>query len=71
MLASLLHDENTVQALSPSAITSNAGNVSTHGNSTSCSKTEQIAPSANSEIIKHYFCSDTVFKLGNKILNQM
>ena len=43
ILVSLLKDENTVQALSPSVITSTAGNVSTHGNSTSCSKTEQIA----------------------------
>ena len=42
-LVSLLQDENTVQALSPSVITSTAGNVSTHGNSTSCSKTEKIA----------------------------
>ena len=43
ILVSLLKDENTVQALSPSVITSTAGNVSTHGNSTSCSKIEQIA----------------------------
>ena len=37
VLASLLQDENTVQALNPSVITSTAGNVSTHGNSTFCS----------------------------------
>ena len=69
----LLQDENTVQALSTvqaSVITSTAGNVSTHGNSSSCSKTEQIAPLANSERIKGYFCSDTVFNLSNKVLSQ-
>ena len=60
ILASLLRDENTVQASSPSVITSTAGNVSTHWNSTSCSKTEQEAPLANSERMKGYFCSDTV-----------
>ena len=32
ILASLLQGENTVQALSPSVITSTAGNVSTHRN---------------------------------------
>ena len=52
ILASLLQDENTVQTLSPSVITSTTGNVSTHGNSFSCSKTEQEAPPANSERIK-------------------
>ena len=35
-----------------SVVTSTSGNVSTHGNSTSCSKTEKIAPPANSERIK-------------------
>ena len=58
------------QPLSPSVITSTAGNASTHGNSTSCSKTEQIAPPANSEKIKDYFCSNTVFNLINKVLSQ-
>ena len=49
ILASLLQDKNTVQALSLSVITSTAENVLTHGNSsTSCSKAEQIAPPANS-----------------------
>ena len=52
ILTSLLLDENTVQALSSSVIAGTAGNVSTHGNSASCSKTEQIAPPANSERIK-------------------
>ena len=52
ILAFLLQDENTVQAISPSVITSTTGNVSTHGNSTSCSKKEQIAPPANSKRIK-------------------
>ena len=52
ILASLLQDENTVQALSLSVIASTAGNVSTHGNSTSCFKTKQIAPPANSKRIK-------------------
>ena len=37
ILASFLQDENTVQASSPSVTTSTAGNVSSHGNSTSCS----------------------------------
>ena len=69
ILASLLEDENIVQALSPSDITSTAGNVSTHGKSTSCFKTEQIAPLANSERIKGYFCSNTVFNLSNKVLS--
>ena len=36
ILASLLQDKNTVQALSPSVVTSTSGNVSTHGNRTSC-----------------------------------
>ena len=44
ILASLLQDENNVQALSPSVIISTAGNSSTHANSISCSKTEQITP---------------------------
>ena len=70
ILASLLQDENTVQALSPSVITSTAGNVSTHGNRTSCFKTEQKPPPASSERIKGYFCSDTVFNLSNKVLSQ-
>ena len=70
ILASLLQDENTVQALSPSVVTSTAGNVSTHGNRTSCFKTEQKAPPANSERMKGYFCSDTVFNLSNKVLSQ-
>ena len=70
ILASLLQDENTVQALSPSVITSTAENVSTHGNSTSCSKTEQEATPANSERIKGYFCLDTVFNLSNEVLSQ-
>ena len=70
ILASLLREENTVQTLSPSVITRTAGNVSTHGNSTSCSKTEQEAPPANSERIKSYFCSDTVFNLSNKVLSE-
>ena len=48
ILASLLQDKNTVQALSLSVITSTAENVLTHGNSTSRSKAEQIAPPANS-----------------------
>ena len=65
-----MKDKNTVQALSPSVITGTAGNVSTHGNNISCSKTEQIAPPANSEKIKGYFCSDTVFNLSNKVLSQ-
>ena len=33
-------------------------------------QTEQIAPLANSERIKGYFCSDTVFNLSNKVLSQ-
>ena len=33
-------------------------------------QTEQIAPPANSERIKGYFCSDTVFNLSNKVLSQ-
>ena len=33
ILASLLQDENTVHALSPSVIISTAGNISTHSNS--------------------------------------
>ena len=70
ILASLLQDENTVQALSPSVVTSTAGNVSTHGNCTSCFKTEQKPPPASSERIKGYFCSDTVFNLSNKVLSQ-
>ena len=70
ILASLLQDENTVQALSPSVVTSTAGNVSTHGNRTSCFKTEQKPPPASSERIKGYFCSDTVFNLSNKVLSQ-
>ena len=70
VLASLLQDENTVQALNPSVITSTAGNVSTHGKSTSCSKAEQIAPPANSKKLKGYFCSGTVFNLSNKVLSQ-
>ena len=40
ILASLLQHENSVEALSPSVFTSTTGNVSTHGNSTSCSKTK-------------------------------
>ena len=58
MIASLLQDKNTVQALSPSVITSTAGNVSTHGNSTFCSKTEQKAPPASTErllLLEHCF----------------
>ena len=70
ILASLLQDENTVQALSPSVIASTAGNVSTQGNSASCFKTKQIAPPANSERIKGWFCSETVFNLSNKVLCQ-
>ena len=70
ILASLLRDKSTVQALSPSIITSTAGNVSTNDTSSSCSKTKQIAPPANSERIKTYFCSDTVFNLSNKVLSQ-
>ena len=70
ILASLLQDENTVQALSPSVVTSTAGNVSTHGNRTSCFKTEQKPPPASSERIKGYFCSDTVFNLSYKVLSQ-
>ena len=66
----LLQDENTVQALIPSVITSTAGNFSTHGKSTSCSKIEKIAPPANSEIIKGGFCLDTVFNLSNKVFSQ-
>ena len=58
ILASLLQDKNTVLALSPSVITSTAGNVSTHGNSTFCSKTEQKAPPASTErllLLEHCF----------------
>ena len=43
----------------------------THGNRTSCFKTEQKPPPASSERIKGYFCSDTVFNLSNKVLSQM
>ena len=49
ILASLLQDENTVEALSPLVITSTTENVSTHGNGTSCLKTEQKHPPASSE----------------------
>ena len=70
ILASLLQDEDTVHTFSPSVITSTAGNVSIHGNSTYCSKTEQIAPPANVERITGYFSSDTVFNLSNKVLSQ-
>ena len=70
LLAFLLQEKNTVQSFSPSVITSTAGNVSTHGNRTSCSKTEQILPSASNERLKGYFCSDTVFNLSNKVLSQ-
>ena len=52
ILASLLQDENTAQALSPSVITSTAGNVSTHGNRTCCFRTEQKPPPASSGRIK-------------------
>ena len=70
ILASLLQDENTVQALSPSVVTSAVANVSTHGNCTSCFKTEQKPPPASSERIKGYFCLDTVFNLSKKVLSQ-
>ena len=53
-----------------SVATSTTGNVSTHGNRTSCFKTEQKPPPASSERIKGYFCSDTVFNLSNKVLSQ-
>ena len=56
--------------LCPPVITSTAGNVSTHGDSTSSSKTEQTTPPANSERKKYYYCSDTVFNLSNKVLSQ-
>ena len=42
----------------------------THGNRTSCFKTEQKPPPASSERIKGYFCSDTVFNLSYKVLSQ-
>ena len=72
ILAFLLQDGNTVHDISQCVITRTrtAGNVSTHDNSTSCSKTEQIAPPASSERIKGYFCSDTVFNLSNKVHRQ-
>ena len=70
ILASLLQDENTVQALSPSVVTSAVANVSTHGNCTSCFNTEQKPPPASSERIKGYFCLDTVFNLSKKVLSQ-
>ena len=54
--------------LSPSVITSTAGNVSAHRNRTSCFKTEQKPSPAKR--IKGYFCSDIVFNLNNKVLNQ-
>ena len=65
-----MQDKNTVLALSSSVITSTAGNVSTHGNCTSCFKTEQKPPPTSSERIKSYFCSDTVFTLSNKVLSE-
>ena len=55
ILTSLLQDKNTVQALNPSVITSTTGDVSTHGNSTSCFKTEQKPPPASSERVKVTF----------------
>ena len=70
LLPFLLQDKNTVQSFSPSVITSTAGNISTHGNRTSCSKTEQTVPSASKERLKGYFYSDTVFNLSNKVLSQ-
>ena len=70
IIASLLQDKNTVQALSPSVITSTAGNVSTQGNRTCCFRTEQKPPPASSGRIKGYFCSCTVFNLSNKVLSQ-
>ena len=65
-----MQGKNTVLALSTSVITSTAGNVLTHGNRTSCFKTEQNPPPASSERIKSYFFSDTVFTLSNKVLSQ-
>ena len=70
ILASLLQGKNTVLALRTSVITSTAGNVSTHGNCTSCFKTEQNHAPASSERIKSYFFSDTVFTLSSKVLSQ-
>ena len=55
ILTPLLQDKNTVQALNPSVITSTTGDVSTHGNSTSCFKTEQKPPPASSERVKVTF----------------
>ena len=65
-----MQGKNTVLALRTSVITSTAGNVSTHGNCTSCFKTEQNHAPASSERIKSYFFSDTVFTLSSKVLSQ-
>ena len=70
ILASLLHDDSSVQVVTPSIVTSTAGNNSTQGRSIICSEVEQNMLPAKSGRIKGYFCSDTIFNLSNKFLNE-
>ena len=70
ILASLLHEDCSVQVVTSSIVTSTAGNNSTQGRSIICSEVEQNMLPAKSGRIKGYFCSDTVFNLSNKFLNE-
>ena len=81
ILSSLLKDEEKVLILTPNikiTNTSTANNICTQGNDTSVSLSQLVDESENevslpvtSKRIIDYFCSDNVFNLSKKVLNEI
>ena len=81
IVSSFLKDEEKVPILRPNiniTNTSTANNICTQGNDTSVSLSQlvdesenEVSPPVTSKRIKGYFCSDNVFNLNKRVLNEI